>query len=247
MNTRQFLIRSVDRLVQSADSGNCVLSMNCPIPAGVYQCVSAIIPNTQYCVNSTNNLILFSDNTGSTVLTATLSTGNYTSSTLPSAVITALTGAFGTGAPYTCSYTGTSGCLTIGSSGAIRYRFASSTGNTCENILGFQPNTDTSASTGYTLPNSIQLQPSGGFLVSILEASSRISVSNNNGDGGCLYFPINGSFGSYNIYSSGTYYPQFLRFNIDTKVLTVQIRDSNNRLVPFGGAGWEFLLQRMGE
>ena len=243
----QYLCRSNDRLIPSSDPGNCVLQMSSPISSGVYECVSAVLPNSQYNVNSTSNIILFSSSTGgSTVYSGAINSGNYTTSTISAGVTGAMYSADPTGS-YACSYDNAVGKLTISSTGfTTRFRFASSTGNTSERVLGFIPSTDTSATGSYTLPNEVQLQPSGGLLINILEASSRISSSDGS-EAGSLYFPLISTWGNYQVYSSGTYYPQYLKFNNDTRILTIQIRDSNNRLVSMNGSSWEFLLQKVSD
>ena len=71
--------------------------------------------NCQYPINSTNNIIQFSENNDDgTTYTATLTVGNYTGDDLATEIATQFNSATGNAYVYTCTYNGTTGKLSIG-------------------------------------------------------------------------------------------------------------------------------------
>ena len=151
--------------------------------------VSANVPKTQYLINSSNNKIYFTDN-GSAELTATIPVGNYTPSTLATAIGSAMTTvatntftatadetltnkftiAVNTGT-YTIDFAGVS--ETYGTTTRIRYRE-----NSIGPIIGFSQN-DLSGAITYTGDNQYDFNGPTYVLLHIDNWDNLFGVHNN--------------------------------------------------------------------
>ena len=150
--------------------------------------VSANVPKTQYLINSSNNKIYFTDN-GSAELTATIPIGNYTSTTLATAIGSAMTTAgtntftvtdntltntftiaVNTGT-YTLDFAGVS--ETYGNTTRIRYR-----DNSIGPIIGFSQ-TDLSGAITYTGDNQYNFNGPTYILMHIDDFDNLYGVHNN--------------------------------------------------------------------
>ena len=98
--------------------------------------------NSNFVISASNNTILFNDGTDKT---ATITAGTYTGSELATAVQTALNTAYGSSA-FTVSYdsAATKFSITNGTGSSVNFLWGNSS-TTTEQILGFDPVTDTVA------------------------------------------------------------------------------------------------------
>jgi len=98
--------------------------------------------NSNFVISASNNTILFNDGTDKT---ATITAGTYTGSELATAVQTALNTAYGSSA-FTVSYdsAATKFSITNGTGSSVNFLWGNSS-TTAEQILGFDPVTDTVA------------------------------------------------------------------------------------------------------
>ena len=114
-----------------------------PLPEGLYRLRQAVIPNSVLIVNNTNNKIYFEENGGS-ILTATMTNGDYTTTTLATQIGTAMT-AISASAGLVRTYTATFSTITnlftvtVGTS-SFKMLMATYTSNSASIITGF--NTD---------------------------------------------------------------------------------------------------------
>ena len=101
--------------------------------------------NSNFVISASNNTILFNDGTDKT---ATITAGTYTGSELATAVQTALNTAYGSSA-FTVSYdsAATKFSITNGTGSSVNFLWGNSS-TTTEQILGFDPVTDTVADSG---------------------------------------------------------------------------------------------------
>ncbi len=98
--------------------------------------------NSKFVISAANNTIIFNDGTDKT---ATITAGTYTASELATAVQTALNTAYGSSA-FTVSYdsAATKFSITNGTGSSVNFLWGNSS-TTAEQILGFDPVTDTVA------------------------------------------------------------------------------------------------------
>jgi len=151
--------------------------------------VSANIPKTEYLINNSNNSLIFSENGGSE-LEATIAIGNYTPSTLKTAIKNAMEAVGGD--TYTVdadetltnkfTITKSSGSLelffnggseTYGTSTRIKYR-----DNSIGPIIGFKQ-TDLSGAATYTGQNQFNLKGPSYILLHIHNLDNLFGVHNN--------------------------------------------------------------------
>lgn len=110
--------------------------------AGAGVTAAVVKENSKFVISSSNNTIIFNDGTNKT---ATITAGTYTGSELATAVQTALNTAYGSSA-FTVSYdsAATKFSITNGTGSSVNFLWGNSS-NTAEQILGFDPVTDTVA------------------------------------------------------------------------------------------------------
>lgn len=134
--------------------------------------VQAIIPNTQYIINSNNNVITITGN--GQPYAGTIVNGNYTPSTLATAIATALNNN-GSTLTYTCSVdTNISYLFTITSSNTVTLNFSKNT--ILGNILGFGV-TDTTAGTTFTGTNVCSVNTTRFWKLSIEELGTNYETN----------------------------------------------------------------------
>ena len=177
--------------------------------------VSANVPKTQYLINSSNNKIYFTDN-GSSELIATIPVGNYTSTTLATAVGTAMTTAgtntftvtddtltntytiaVNTGT-YTLDFAGVS--ETYGSTTRIRYR-----DNSIGPIIGFAQ-TDLSGAITYTGANQYNFNGPTYILLHISDFDNLYGVHNNSITKSFAKITLDTDLNSYKFFKSQSDY-----------------------------------------
>jgi hypothetical protein len=209
------------------------------IEVGRYRVKSLLLPN---CVNTIesgiNNAIYFSS--GGTSYKATITPGIYTSSTIAAAVQTACNAQL---AGFTVTYSGTTNKLSFSNAATFYFNFSQSTGDDCATMLGFVAATDTAASTSITAPNVINLVRVPAFYIDIREADHRV-MSSYGTCTGTLYYPLQGSNGSYAVYLENDF-PRELTITQNSNQLNVKLLDSQMQDLLNNGADFELLLQKI--
>lgn len=236
------LIRSLDRVGVSSNTGNCTIAFTEAI-SGSYKIDSILIPNTINTFDTNrNNKIYFYDSATASNLTATITPGIYTSSNIASAVQTAMNAA-GSSTTYTVSLSSVSNKLTMTpASGTFYFKFLTNDNNdSCFRELGFNK-TDGTAAGSQTSDNMINLNSTLSLLIDIAEAKDcDIRLSGSSPIDCVIYCPITSATGSYtNI--TGNQINQVLNFN-GAKSLRVVFRDNNGRIVNLN-SDWEILMSK---
>lgn len=232
---RAVLVRSKDRL--SGTSGNFRLNNYYPI-VGQYRVHNIQIPRTNYNVNSTNNLIYFID-ADAVNYTATITPGSYTSSTLASAIVSAMEAQ--SAQTYTVTFSSTTGKYTfVPGSGNISFLFASNTTNSARYILGFNAE-DTTPASSVTSTNSIDLSYTPSVSIFINEClDSNYGLFKEQGSEYSIYVPFVQSYGSYTDLQTNDIAQKIILRN--TKSLNIKLLDHDNNQIDLNGVDFEFLL-----
>lgn len=156
--SRKFIVESRLRLNPSTESTS-NFTVNVPnfININKMRLIEATIPLSYYIINSANNIISFTE-TGTGTWLAVIPAGNYTNTSIITALVTAMniSGALG---PFSASIDPTSNALTISTAGpTFRINTISIAANadSIGKILGFG-STPTTFATSHTSPGVINL------------------------------------------------------------------------------------------
>lgn len=203
---------------------------------GKYQLVEAVVPITFYTVDSYNNTIYFYEN--STNKVATIEDGTFDTTTILTAVKSALDTASGGHNTYTVTYTAQTGKLTISASNAFYFTFGDNTSNSAHSVLGFTQQ-NTSSATSITGDAHVDLTRTKSINILL---DNQIEIVE--GNGGCTFsLPITGISGDVLVYSSlSRHIPQCITFNRPTKRLTVRLLDDNYLPLDIINGGWTLTL-----
>lgn len=239
-----YVISSSARASGSSSSSDFTLNLNTTL-RGLFQLCDCYIPNATNNVNSTNSTIYFFEN--STAKSAQIPAGAYTTTTLPSAIATALTTASGGFATYTCAISSTTNIMTITSTQPFSLKFATNTANSAAGILGYT-NTDTSAATSQTASQMVNLD---GTLLSFNiqisgngEGGSSIVDLSSSGSGAYTFkIPITQNIGGNILYQSTTASKQYLYLPSGAQTLRVFVRDDRGNTVGIAG-DWYATIRR---
>jgi hypothetical protein len=141
-NQQKYFISSRSRV--SGTSSDFIYSMNF---AGQkvkgFKISNVTIPFKFYPINSTNNIIYFTE--GATPATATINPGTYTPTSLATHVQAIMTAASPTVSTYTVTYNSISDQFSLAiSAGTFQFTFGTNTSSSANEILGFSQQ-DTSA------------------------------------------------------------------------------------------------------
>ena len=226
--------------ITTSNSNDCLFNIrkSSSFPPRVYNLVleTFTIPNTVYNINSSNNNLLW---TRGGDQSATIPAGNYTSTTLATAIKTAMDGA-SDGNTYTVSYSATTFKYTItGSASAFNFRFDDAV-NTPWKEMGFNQVTTGSALT-QTSSNIVDLSFPRDLFIEIEGFSRRpflilgsteiaptfhITLSET---GGILEYKERNEKQIAYIESTDELYDDYLR---------VRLLDANGSLYDFNNANW---------
>lgn len=231
-SSNSFKLHSAFRTSYSTSSSDFFLKLPLTI-SGNWSLQSAIIPNSSYNVNITNNVIYWYDTESRN---AQIVTGFYTSSTISSAVQTCLN-SVGPG-DYTVTYSAISGKLTITKGASTFYQEFTFTDNTSAKLLGFT-NLDGSAATSQVSAHPINLAPVLSFNITINNETNIIQGSNSS-----CSFVVNNTIDSGDIvfYEPKTTYQEI---NLDpTSLLHIQIHDHFYNLIDLNNHDCEFVLKQ---
>jgi hypothetical protein len=184
--------------------------------------VNAVIPQSWYNFDSTNNVITFAEGGGN--LTATITPGNYSSSTLKTEMETRLNAA---GAlTYTVTFDSTTGLTTIAATGSFSLKFTAL--NSPYYRLGFTA-TDTNSSGSHTSTYGFNLAPDSFVYLSIQGLKNCYSSTT---QPAYFTFPLALSGNGYSVASDSTGYSIALTNNIfSTKTLRIQLLNEQGMFI----------------
>jgi hypothetical protein len=166
--------------------------VNIPNP-GVFNKVKLLdcsIPQSNYVFNSTNNIISFSE--GATGFTATIPSGNYTSTELVSA-LPGIFAASGCSGVFTVTYSSITGKLTLTST--VSYSIQFGTANNAYYQLGFQ-----------AITYSAALSQTSDYLINLAPPQYLFLDIDNLGLKNCLHSNLQASAGKFPIMCTGVSY-----------------------------------------
>jgi hypothetical protein len=239
--TSLYKISSVKRNTGSIN--DYTIQFTSPLPEGLYRLKQSVITNSVLIVNSTNRSIYFEENGGS-ILTATMTNGDYTTTTLATQIgtaMTAISASAGLVRTYTATFSTTTNLftVTVGTS-SFKMLMATYTTNSASIITGFNTD-DASFATSQVgdvvvnLTNNVY-----SFNLNIQSQSINNYLVDNNGISYSFSIPVSTSFGNVCSYEPTVNY--FIKLDSPTRVLKVQVRDDNNVLVQLN-SDYYFILE----
>jgi hypothetical protein len=239
MNSEIFLLRSYDR--QTGTSANFRIKPQSQV-SGRYEVLYIQMFNTFYSVNTgINDIIYFNEN--ATDKTATIPAGYYTTSgstSILTAIGTAMTTASGGFATFTAAMGASSQFITITSTQNFSLKFGTSTTASAAKTLGYA-SSDTSAATTATATNVPAL--SGPASVNIIVNESRCyNYYNGAGNYGNILVPIDVSFGALKYYKRDDF-RQYVYFETPQSVLNIRLTDTNGSNLSLNGSEFEVALR----
>jgi hypothetical protein len=205
--------------------------------SGRYLLKCAYINSSFYNVNSTNNIIYFTEN--STAKQATLTAGFYTSANIAAALASALTSASGGFAGYTVTYSSITGKLIIGSTQNFSFTFATNTTNSLGPLIGY--NTDTALSTSATADSLLNLTPTLAFHIEINNYINIRDLSTYTGTTFIVPLTVNSS--NYITYEPAVGFEQVVAFQ-DVNQFRVRVLDDSNMPIQLQ-SDWYMILSKV--
>lgn len=241
-SNKVLVIDSKDRISSSASSSDFTVYLTPAIERPrTIRLLGCIIPNTIYNVSSTCNVIQFDE--GGSTLSGTVTSGSYDSSTILSAVTTAMN-AVGT-QTYTATYSATTFTITItASSGTFRIHSGStySFSNSILPLLGFI----STSSTGSTQTSSGAINLAGNKYLYVEITGMDVSVgfkSSNSVDFGTYVVPVQSSpNGQINYMFENTQYKQISQSNSNITQIYVRLKSAGNTVVNLNSSDWCMFL-----
>jgi hypothetical protein len=221
------------------ESNNCTLRID-PAVGGFnkVELLSFNVPNIQFNVDSTNNLIYFDDGAP---LTATLTPGAYNYISLPVEVKAQLEAVSAN--TFTVTYDENTFKLNIGiSAGIFSLTFGTNTTNSAALILGFRA-VDTVAASSQTSYNSINLSLPPYFYVHSPELGIHVR-STKSGDFGTFIINTSGNSGDitqFNMFSNYQLLEAFQHSSLST--VNVTLKNRGGTLLDVRGTEWSMILK----
>jgi len=226
------IFNSNERSNITTDPGNSSFQFTQPIEQGTYRLEQAIIPITYYIINSTNNKFYFYD---TSLKTATLTVGNYTSADLATHLQTQMNavGAY----TFSVALSTSTNKLTITGSSAFEIRMSTNTSNSSRYIVGY--NNDSASSTTQVAPNCVNCIHSNYISVNFRENNYYQSA---NYSYASLVIPVSVPHGSVLVYSPVRDYLVDIG---SSQTVEVILRDQYNEVLNFNGVNWTMVFTRV--
>lgn len=239
---RTLTINSRDRTLQSPGSTDFYVNIIPGISyASKFTLINAVIPNTTYNVQATNDTIYWQE-AGPVNYSATIAPGSYSITVLLSTVVAAMN-AIGT-PTYTATYNPVTYLATFANTTTtFAFTFGTHTTNSIGRNLGFTTNGTLSA---MQIGNaSVQLADPLYFYIKIDSLTSGCRGSNNVDYG--AYFVVNGvnPNGDLSFFNEGNNYNVIELGNnpITLNTLHCELKTWNNQLVSLNGTDWNFTIK----
>jgi hypothetical protein len=241
-NSKLYLIRSRDRAANTSSHTFGINLAGDPVEKGIYHLQFANIQNTSYTIRSgINDVIYFNEN--ATNKTATVTQGYYTSSSIVTAIKSAMDTASGGFATYTVTFSASTQKITIASTQNFSLTFGTNTNSSIARLIGFNA-ANTSAATSAISNNVINLSEPLSFAIRIREASE-YNVSCINGSYASFVIPMDVGYGEYKYFRSEFDFPQYCTFANKQTRLNIEIRDFEGNLLDLNGSDFELCLRKI--
>lgn len=205
-----------------------------------FEIISVVVPYTYYGINQYNNVLAFSLD-GTTILTATVSPGNYTSGTFPAALATAMGVADGS-ATYTITYSDTTQLLTINrSAGLFMLKYDDSTMKFVLGLTADSPSLAITQTTGamnlsgpdyLTLKSQTLTQYDSAPNKSAAELKQRY-----------ILYTANALVGPTGMVFSGSDSLTILNKLCDFSTIDIQLEDDSGNLLDLNGGNWSLVIR----
>lgn len=238
--THIILLDSRDRINPSiTESNDCILRIE-PAVGGFdkIELLNFTIPNIQYNIDNTNNLIYFDD--GSPLI-ATLTPGCFNHVSLPIAIQGALEDVSAN--TFSVMYDENTYKITIAIlAGTFSLTFGTNTTNSAAAILGFQSENTTAASS-HTSYNSINLSLPPYFYIQIPQLGVHVR-SSLNGDWATFVINTSGNSGNIEAFSMFNRYQLLESFQHSSLgTINVSIKNRGGTLLDVRGTEWIMILK----
>lgn len=207
---------------------------------GAYRVKNVQMSNSVYSVRSgINDKIYFYEN--STSKSATIVAGQYTSSTITTAIKTVMDTASGGHNTYTVSFDSATQKITFSASNAFYFEFATNTSASARRILGFNAE-DTASGTSITSTNAIDLSGTHGVYIAIRQADHNLRTTSEKLKSS-IYVPFGVSSNSFQNQWMGDI-NQIVEFD-SVSDLSVKLHDDNGEDLSLHGIEWTLMLQKI--
>jgi hypothetical protein len=235
-----YKIASINRSSGAINDFN--ITFNYPLQEGYYQLKNAIIPNSIYIVNDTNNKIYFNEFGSGSDLTATLLNGNYTTTTLATEIGTQMTAVSGFARTYTATYSSLTNKFTITvSASTFKMRMGTNTTNSARYITGYNTD-DATYISSHTSDIMVNLSNNVYSCNIVIQSQNMTNYLYDNSNTLFTFsVPITVSFGNVSVYEPIKHY--HFRLDGPTRNLKIQVRDDLNNLVQLN-SDFSLVLER---
>jgi len=233
------VIDSRDRLTSSPSTSDFIIQL----PQAIKDCrkielLSASIPATIYNVDSSNNKIYFNDGGNKT---ATITSGAYTSLTLPTAIKTAMDAV--SAINFTVSYSETTFKITITGDAPYSLMFGTFTTDSIASTLGYR-DVDTVAGLSHTGNDCLDLANPDFYYIDIIELFRNVVSTNPIDHSTFVIVSKTLSDGSQELFTAGADYNQIELFPDTTLYnLHIRLKNRNNKIVNLNGSNFNFFLR----
>jgi hypothetical protein len=235
-------INSADRIFPTDASHSFTIESKWLVLEGTYALEAALMPVSAYTISNNNNTINFNEN--STNKQGVVANGYYTTSTLPSAIATALTTASGGYATYTCTFdTALTQNVTIASTHSFSLLFGSEGGaanNSIAPTIGFAA-ADTTPATSVTGTGVYNLSPALSFNV-VLDQAAEICTPG--GNTMSFTIPVTTNSGGWVYFCPSEYARQSVTFRQPVRRLQIKVVNDSNQLVNLNNVDFYLLLRK---
>ena len=219
-DTRCMILNSVNR-IPTTTPDNCTIQFMQPI-TGRWRLKQVIFTNYAYPVNNSNNIVYFYEN--GTNKQFSLPLGNYTTSTLITALINGLNTASGGFNTYTSSFNGSTQILTVTATSVFAFQWGN-VGSSASQLLGWQI-VNTSLATSQTGSSPVDLVQPLAFLWTFLDGTTTCSIEDSSQQiYGTFLTPLYNAFGSLESYEPLEPNNIYLTFNNQPRLFKVKITD----------------------
>jgi hypothetical protein len=236
--TNKFIqLSSKYRTNDSDSSSNCKIEMPLILRSGRYRLNYALLPNTFYNVNNSNNKLYLQEGADAEI-EITLTNGNYSDSTFP-VLLKALLDTEGSQS-YTVTLSPSTNKLSISAIANFGFNFTGRDNN-AHGLMGFA-NADVAQATSITSTNMINLSPVHTFNLSI---SGITGIDQRNLHSTTFVIPIPAGSLSYVNYVSTDGFDQIMELHSDKRIVDCVVRDELHNILDLNGVDFMIILERL--
>jgi hypothetical protein len=240
----QLVVRSVDRDTQITNATSTYFHVGLTKQSG-FKSISKVelehvfIPNSIYTIRPGIN-DTFAVTVSATPYVAVISPGYYTASSLPAAIVTALTAAVSN--TWTCSISSTTGLITITGTTTFFFSFSTTATQNLGKMIGYNINAVMTTGTTQTGTNVVNLSEPTHIYIHVfgLKDGVRSTLQTMKPT---FIIPINANSGDVILYNANTGWKQCLLFGNDQILndFTIYVTLANGEQVNLNGLEWSMI------